>query len=278
MRQIMRAFVIDMERRNLAPATIQQRRRRVETLAEICDPLDATPEIIQQMLDARNLSPRSRYHWISHLHAFYDFARRNGHTAVDPTLAIQRPRLDRLLPRPIADADLALGLELAGTRMHTWLTLMAYGGLRCAEVAALERSSVLDSMGALRVVGKGRKERVVPMHPLVADALARHGMPRGGLIFRRADGSAWPAAKVSRAVSVYFDEIGVDATAHQLRHWFGTMVQRESGDIRTTQELLGHASPSTTAGYSAFSFEAGRAAVRALPAAPRRAVIHRGAA
>ncbi|MDZ7732187.1 MAG: tyrosine-type recombinase/integrase [Acidimicrobiia bacterium] len=266
MDQLLRGFTRDMERRALRPATIRRRRDILRTVHhELGHPLEVATEAIQQLLDRRSLAPRTRYTWISHLHAFYGWAIAQGHTAVDPTARIMRPKLDRLLPRPISDQDLALALEQAPHQMHAWIVLMAYAGLRCSEVAGLARTDILDAHRMLRVLGKGRRERMVPMHPLVVDTLARYPMARTGPVFRRPGGSSWPAPKVSRRTNVFLDELGIDATAHQFRHWFGTMVQAEGGDLRVTQELLGHANPGTTAGYAAFSFVRGVEAVSGLP-------------
>lgn len=272
MNLLLRAWTLDMERRHLAQGTIRRRQLVIRSvMREVGDPRDITADDLERWLDQRRLGPRARYGWISHLAAFYRWAQSRGHLAGDPTSQMIRPKLDRLLPRPIADDDLALALELAPTaEMRAWLTLMAYGGLRCMEVAGLDRANVIESHGVLRVLGKGRRERVVPMHPLVVEALHAHGLPRVGPVFRRPHGSPWPAAKVSRRVSLFFASIGVDATAHQLRHWFGTKVQSSCGDLRVTQELMGHATPSTTAGYAAFSDSAAASAVRALPVALRQ--------
>lgn len=218
--------------------------------------LEATESDVQEFLDGRRLGARGRYVWLSHLHCFYAFAMKQGLAEKDPTALIDRPRLRKLVPRPISDADLVHAIRLAVPQMRAWLILAAFAGLRCAEIAGLERDCVSDSekVPTLRILGKGQKTRIVQAHPLVVDALRRSGLPRTGLVFRTPTGLPFTPAQVSRVISVYLHSIGIEATAHQLRHWFGSRVYASSGeDILITQYLLGHESVTTTAGYTAFS-------------------------
>ena len=263
---------IDQQRRGLMPSTITRRATMVRSFARWLDGkgLDqATEDDVQRFLDARRVGARTRYTWISALHCFYQWAVRHEGAASDPTADIVRPKLRRTLPRPISDADLAVALELAPAEIRVWLTLAAYAGLRCAEIAGLHRDDIIGDAGVLRVVGKGGRERLVPMHPLVVDALAAWPAPRGnGHLFRRPQGGPWPPALLSRRGSVFLHDIGIEATMHQLRHWFGTRTYQASKDLRVVQELLGHSSPTTTAIYTAFSSDDTRRAVLSLGQAP----------
>ena len=126
---------------------------------------------------------------------------------------------------------------------------------------------VLWDQRLLHVVGKGRHERLVPMHPAVVEALALVRVPRSGPVFRRPHGGPWNPHQVSRRVSVFMSDVGIEATAHQLRHWFGSRTYAACRDLRVVQELLGHQSPTTTAVYTAFSHAEAAAAVEALPVA-----------
>lgn len=169
-----------------------------------------------------------------------------------------------LLPRPISEPDLAVAIDQADRLMAAWLTLAAYAGLRCAEIAGLVRSDVIEADHLLRIMGKGRKERLVPMGDKVAAALDAYGLPRRGPVFTRPRGSAYPPAMVSREIAIYLESRGIDATAHQLRHRFGTRAYRASRDLRLVQELMGHGSPVVTAGYAAWDQDAGAACVALL--------------
>lgn len=230
--------------------------------------LEVDVEDLEQFLDRRSLVPRTRYHYISALHGFYEWAVVRGVAPADPTLAMARPRLPRHLPRPITDGDLRQAMREAPPQMRAMLVLGAYQGLRCAEIANLQREHVLDTHDpAVLMVqaGKGGHDRVLPLHEEVMPALRVAGLPRAGHLFCY-EGTTRPLAPwiVSRRISAYLGELGIDATAHQLRHWFGTKVYAASRDLRVTQELLGHASPNTTTVYVAFSHEDARRAVSSL--------------
>lgn len=262
----------ECRRRNLAVGTVYRRRQCGERLADWMHPrplTDTRTVDVDVFLDARARGPRpigarSRYHWISHLHAMFDWALRHQLIDADPTATIIRPKIDRLLPRPIADHDLADALRQAAPMMRAWLLAGSLAGLRCAEIAGLGRADVLEADMLLRVIGKGRRERLVPLHPDLLDALRRHGLPRTGHLFVRPRGQPYTPSMVSREINLYLHSIGVDATAHQLRHWFGTHAYRQCRDLRTVQELLGHASPTTTAIYTAASPLDARTAVAGL--------------
>lgn len=120
---------------------------------------------------------------------------------------------------------------------------------------------------ALRILGKGGHERVVPMRPDVLASLHAMGLPRAGRLFRRDAGGGFTGEQMSRWLNGYLHGTAdVDASAHQLRHWFGSRAYEECRDLRVVQELLGHASPTTTAVYTAFSPVVQAEAVLRLPA------------
>jgi integrase/recombinase XerC len=264
---IISAYRLALTRRGLAPKTINRRCTSLLLIATHLSPVgpfDWTSEDIHRFLDTRDLLPQSRYRWISNLHVFYGWAIREGLTAVDPTVLMDRPALPRYKPRPIGEGDLAMAIEAAPPMMRAWLLLAGYAGLRAMEVSALERADILDHDELLIVRGKGTKERLVPLHPRIHDALRLHGLPRFGLVFTRPDGTPWPDQKVSLYASRYLHGLGIDATLHQCRHRFATQTYRECSDIRVVQELLGHSSPTTTAVYTAWDQAKARAAVAAL--------------
>lgn len=263
--ELIKGFTRDQLRRGLEPTTIEVRRNKLRHFGGWLEPrslLAATQEDIEAFLDdrggrsGRGLEARTRYAWISHLHCFYVWAMRTGHIERDPTAWIVRPKLRRLLPRPIGDEDLAAALCLAGRRHRAMLMLGAYAGLRCKEIAELRREDVLDTYQPPRLMahGKGSTDRFVPLHPHVLEGLRRLPMPsRGPIFLHPRTGAPMTPGQVSAEMTAFFDGLGMAERFHQLRHWFGTRVQDEIGDLRVTQELMGHASPNTTAGYAAFS-------------------------
>lgn len=261
------AYVRDMGRRGLSPVTVDKRTRCLHLYAGECG-LEASREQVEDWLDGRHLSPKSRAVWISHLHAFYTFAVAEGLLKADPTARIKPPRLRRALPRPMPEASLRRALERATPIYRCWLLLGALEGLRCQEIAGLAKEDVLAPEGLLRVVhGKGGKERYVPLHPDVLAALERYGMPEEGPLFTKREGGALSAGDVSHRLGDYLHGMGIASSPHSLRHRFATEVYRGSLDIRMTQELLGHQSVATTSIYAKADMRGAAAVVSALKVA-----------
>lgn len=253
-----------MRRRECSPNTVYAFRLRLQALATHVDRpfADVTPRQIEAFIDAKDLGPKARYGWISTISVFYRWAM-VAHPKVitaDPTITLERPKLRQGLPRPIPDGDIALALETAAEPVRTWITLGGWAGLRCMEIAGLQHEDVLIDDGLLLVRGKGRSERLVPIHPRVLDVLPRGG--KLGPMFQQADGRVYSPQKVSQMINAHFRSLGMGWTAHQLRHRFATRVHDASGDLLVTQALLGHASPTTTAIYAKFSSPRAVEAVR----------------
>lgn len=251
--EILRAWRGYMRRRNLSEGTIRARMYVLQSWCEaVGDPFAAVAGDVETFVDGdAPRAPSTRYSIVSHLHAFYGWAMRQGLTASDPTALVDRPRLQQRLPRPIHTTDLALAILAAPDDQHRGALLLAAGsGLRCCEIARLRWDDVHD--GQARVLGKGSKERIVPLHPAALDVL--DGLQRTGV--HVLDG--WqcrqisnPGFTTSRRINGYLRSIGVAATAHQLRHFAGTAaLEASGGDLRAVQELLGHSSPATTALYT----------------------------
>jgi integrase/recombinase XerC len=229
------------------------------------DILDATREDVETFLDHRNIGPRTRYSWLSHLHAFYLWATLEELTDCDPTARITRPKVRRPLPRPAPTEAVMCALAAGSPEQRTWVLLAAFQGLRCMEIAGLQREDVLETEGLLRVVhGKGGVERIMPLHQDVLDALLNLPMPRSGWIFRRSMGGPYKPDQMSTAFNNFLRDARVQVTAHQFRHWFGTHLYASTRDLRLVQEMLGHASPVTTTIYVAFDRASATRAVQDL--------------
>jgi len=260
-------FALDQHRRGLLPRTVEARRVHVACWLRHCGdlgPWKASTAQLQVFLDGRNLSAKARYGWISNLHTFYVWAIREGYARADPTADIPRPRLRRALPRPAVTAELREGLDLAYPALRAWMSLAAYGGLRVQEIAGLRREDILPDEGLLRVVcGKGSRERVIPLHPAIWAALAALPMPRAGWVFLDGE-KPWTPVRLAKRFGAGLRDVGVTATPHQLRHWFGSTLYAQTHDLRLVQEMLGHSSPATTAIYTAFDRKAAGVAVQGL--------------
>ena len=180
--------------------------------------------------------------------------------------AVRTPKVGHALPRPLAVAD-ALGVvKRAGERgEEPWIakrdtalfTLLYGGGLRIGEALALNRRDAPGG-GSMTVRGKGQKERVVPVLPAVAEAITGYldACPHAGggdaPLFLGVRGARLNAGVAQRQMRLLRADLGLPETAtpHSLRHSFATHLLAGGGDLRTIQELLGHASLSTTQRYT----------------------------
>jgi integrase/recombinase XerC len=209
----------------------------------------------------------TRRAYACHIRAFYRWAVHTGIVSSDPSTMLTVPRVPRHLPRPIDEADLALALAAARPKMRAVLTLAAYAGLRCIEIAGLDWSDLRrEGDGAYLHVrhGKGSKERTVEIGTTVIKALQAYGIKRRGAMFLGLDGARADAKSISRSGNRYLAAHSIPATMHQLRHRYGTIAYQISRDLRMVQEQLGHSSPQTTAGYARPSPEAAARMVAAM--------------
>lgn len=268
--ELIERFTLIQRRWGLMDSTIRTRRQKLFLLAEWLYPqglLDVDREGIERFLDERELGARARYAYISHFGMFFKAMAEDGRTEKDPTAFIHRPRQRIALPRPIGDDDLADAISQATPVIAAAMTLAAYQGLRSKEIAYLEREDIIDTNDPpmLHVrEGKGGRDRVLPLHPDVMPALRRADMPRSGRVLRRPDGGPFNPMAMSKAVNDHLHDMGIDATLHQLRHWFGTKTYQATRDLRLVQSLLGHSSPTSTAVYAQYAIEGAGPAVTGL--------------
>lgn len=214
-------------------------------------------------------APESRRAYACHIRAFYRWAKQTGIVSHDPSEVLTLPSVPRHLPRPIEEDDLASALHSARPKMRAMIVLAAWAGLRCCEIATLDWSDVHrepDGSAFLHVQGKGQKERRVEIGQAVIAALQGYGMKRRGAMFIGQDGRQIDPKSVSRSINRFLATHDIAATAHQLRHRYGTVAFQLSRDLRLVQEMMGHASPQTTAGYTRPSQEAASKMVAALDA------------
>ncbi len=215
---------------------------------------------------ARGFSARSLARRLSATRSFIRWmADRNGFDA-SKALASRGPKYTRSLPRPLAPAQAQELLELAAeTHPQPWiaardtavLTLLYGCGLRISEALGLNGAD-WPLREALTIRGKGGKERQVPVLPVARDAIETYlnrspwPLERDGPLFRGARGGRLSQPVVSAAMRLLRQGLGLPPTAtpHALRHSFATHLLAAGGDLRTIQELLGHASLSTTQVYT----------------------------
>jgi len=198
--------------------------------------------------------------------AFLRFCARTGRVTRDPTVGIATPKVRRSLPAHLTldDIDRLLAVpsadKLSGLRDAAILELLYSSGLRVSELVGVDWPHLDTESGAVRVLGKGRKERVVPVGRPALRALDRYragcaaeGLDVGrGPVFRNRAGGRLTARSVDRLMVRYVAASGTStrATPHALRHTFATHLLGAGADLRAIQELLGHASLSTTQRYT----------------------------
>lgn len=260
--------------RGLSPRTVYDRSCALARMrAALPVPLlDATPADLAAWRAALVLSDQAVACYTSHARSFYAWALDEGLVSVNPAVGLPVPRRGRRLPRPVAEDDLLTALASAPDRVRPWLVLAAWCGLRAKEIAYLRREDVLDHarppvLLVTEQAAKGGRERMVPMPPFVVAELRAARLPLAGYVFPRADGRPGPNQPwlVSRLACDALHSAGVPATLHQLRHRYGTQIYAATRDIRVTQELLGHQSVSTTAGYAAYDRGGAAGAAESLP-------------
>jgi len=252
---------------DVSPTTLRLRLHYLDRLAEHleADGLDlpsATPGALVAFLARPGWSPETRKSARATVRRFYGWALDEGVVDVDPARRLPAVRVPRAVPRPTPLKVFAEALLRAGPRGRRALLLARYAGLRRAEVAALHTDDVVETpIGpAVRVVGKGRRVRVVPLHPRLAEALA--GLPRGYVF----PSTRTPAGHLSPDAlgSLVGDLLGPGWTMHTLRHRAAGDWYAVDRDLRAVQELLGHASVATTQRYTPADDDAMWRAVRGV--------------
>jgi integrase/recombinase XerD len=276
--------------RGLAPRTIRAYGADLADFAAargVSRGWDRSPDAALAYLAARTrrgrphdpgLAPTSLRRRAAALKGFYRFAYGEGLIRVDVAAHLDLPRQPRLLPDTLTIDEVERLLEAAGgddpdaadherrLRDRTLLELLYAAGLRIGEAIGLDREDLSFDGGFVRVIGKGDRERLVPLGEVALDWLRRwvdgprvrlmalgHATPaRGGPVFlgprggRLARQQAWSAVKGAATRA----GLGSRVSPHTLRHSFATHLLEGGADLRIVQELLGHASISTTQLYT----------------------------
>jgi integrase/recombinase XerC len=242
--------------------------RQLLALAGPRGPAAVTPATVRHWLRTLDggLERVSIVRKLAAVRGFFRFLVRTGQLAADPTAGMATPRVRRTLPAHLTldEIDRLLAAPASsgvlGLRDRAIVEVLYSSGLRVGELVGLDWSDVDREAGAVRVLGKGRKERVVPIgRPALralddyAGALAAEGaeVARGPVI-RNARGGRLTARSVERLIArrVLASGTATKATPHALRHTFATHLLGGGADLRAIQELLGHASLSTTQRYT----------------------------
>ncbi|KAF0227549.1 MAG: integrase/recombinase [Beijerinckiaceae bacterium] len=218
----------------------------------------------------KGIESRSLMRQLAGLRSFARFLEREGHGHASAFKAVKGPRVKKGLPRPLTPGD-ARAMSATASRIgdvrEPWILArdaavfaLLYGaGLRISEALSLKRGDVpRSSRDTLVITGKGGKARHVPVLPQIVTAIDSYlaqcpwKMPADGPLFVGAKGGALSPRIIQLAMEGLRGALGLPdtATPHALRHSFATHLLARGGDLRTIQELLGHASLSTTQVYT----------------------------
>jgi integrase/recombinase XerD len=204
---------------------------------------------------------------ISSLKRFYQYLLRQNKVSIDPTLQIATPKLPRSLPKSLSEQDVEQLLNAPdintalGLRDRTMLEVLYASGLRVSELVGLSVAQVSQDMGVVRVMGKGSKERLVPLGEEALDWLRKYlAEARPALLHGQVSNAMFVTARgegMTRQMFWYLIKrhaqqggMNKPLSPHTLRHAFATHLLNHGADLRVVQLLLGHADISTTQIYT----------------------------
>lgn len=231
------------------------------------DPKDVLPEdIISYFAETTTLSKRSQARVLSSLHSFYKWMIMEGEMTDNPSDAIEAPKLGKYLPAVLSVEEVdrliaAVDLDSAfGKRDRAMLETLYGLGLRVSELISLRISSIWTEQGFVSVIGKGDKQRLVPLGGMARDAIRDYLEVRGpaadressDILFLNRFGRALTRVAVFKMIKAYAMKAGIskEISPHTLRHSFATHLIENGADLRAVQEMLGHESILTTEIYT----------------------------
>ncbi|AMK77781.1 MULTISPECIES: site-specific tyrosine recombinase XerD [Methylomonas] len=225
---------------------------------------------IKSFLAARQqqgITSRSSARIVSCLRRFYGYLLREGKISIDPTQLIDAPQLGRTLPDSLSETDVELLLnapeitDKLGFRDRTMLEMLYATGLRVSELVELKFGQINFRQGCVRIVGKGDKERLVPVGEEAMDWAERYlntarqailGNRQSDYLFVTSRGTCMTRQAFWHVIKRYAALAGIDKhlSPHTLRHAFATHLLNHGADLRVVQLLLGHSDLSTTQIYT----------------------------
>ncbi|MEW6553234.1 MAG: tyrosine recombinase XerC [Actinomycetota bacterium] len=270
--------------RNMSPETLRAYQGDLRLFEEFCDragvtrPGDVNHRLLRRYLanlQTRGYARSTVARRSSAVRGYFRFLVQRGDLESDPAAALSPPQRDRRLPRvlrqeEIDEAETRQGLHIYRTSLRDMalVELLYATGMRVGELAALDMQDIDLKRGEVRVLGKGRKERVLPVHDTALQLLESYiskerpvlasntvGEKAGDPVFLSVKGGRLSDRGVRRVVDRFFRglEGGKRISPHTLRHTFATHMLQGGADLRTVQELLGHVDLSTTQIYTHLS-------------------------
>jgi site-specific recombinase XerD len=232
--------------------------------------------VVAFALSLKGQAPLTVRRKLTAITSFYHYLQETGQTVANLARGLPLPKVAQRLPTCLTAEQAGALLEAAHTPWHrAMIALLLFAGLRRSEVAAITLDDLDMESAQLLVRGKGARERVVPLTPLVVEAIREYLVCRPQtqsqhLFVSRVGGHPLHARVAGRMLQHVLQRAGLGEehiTPHRLRHTFATHLIRNGVDVRTVQELLGHADLQTTARYLHSDTRTKQAAVGKLAAA-----------
>ena len=239
--------------RNRSPNTIVRYRIALDHLATFGDPMTIDLDAVQRWWESLyGLEPSTRANYLAAARSFYKWAAKFDHRLDDPTRRLDPPKIPIRVPRPIgrSDVDRILG-ELTGNApdLRRAFALGVYAGLRVSEAAMLDWSHVDQEQRRIYITGKGDKERVTPLTPLLLDYL----LPDTGGNVVAAGGKPYAPGTLQRKINRLLARHEIAHTYHDARKRGATMALARGASIVAVQQVFGWGSMETAAHYAAVS-------------------------
>ncbi len=233
------------------------------------DPVDVTPEDIINYLAtcSAHLSKRSQARLLSSLHSFYGYLIAEGEVEENPSDAVDAPKMGKYLPAVLSVEEVGRLIDAVdtegerfGRRDRAILETMYGLGLRVSEAVNLRISNIYFDDGCVSIIGKGNKQRLVPLGDMARDAIEAYLEVRetpadresADILFLNRFGRALSRVAVFKLIKAYAVKAGItkEISPHTLRHSFATHLVENGADLRAVQEMLGHESILTTEIYT----------------------------
>lgn len=255
--------------KGLSPHTLRAYQKDLEIFSEFVntspekiDPVDVRGFIAQQI--SSGLSKTTAGRRLAAVRSFFRFLHREGYVKSNPAKVINTPRKPKTLPKFLTVDDVfnliekPEGIGFMVARDRAILELLYSSGIRVSELSGLDMGDINLRDGLVKVKGKGKKERIVPIGAKAIDAIRSYLIERmllkkrDAALFLNRRGSRLTERSIRRLVVKYARMVLLDGRIgpHTLRHTFATHLLQAGADLRTIQELLGHSSLSTTQKYT----------------------------
>ena len=261
--------------RNVSPHTVRAYATDLRQFLDWCERFSYDPLTLQHRqlrgylaeLDRAGYERRTIARKTSTLRSFYSFLQTQGLAEVNPAAVLATPRLQRRLPETVPSELMTSLLERPdistpqGARDAAILELLYATGIRVGELESLDLGDIDLVQGQIRVMGKGSKQRIVPIHrhaigrlrEYLTESRPHYARKRDSdALFLNRSGTRLLSGSVRRMLTRYLEEMGADTGIHPhaLRHTFATHLLEAGADLRSVQELLGHVALSTTQIYT----------------------------